>query len=512
MQRGRTTTKTTKGEGNVAVLPPTETQEAAAVNASNDKSKAQATNGKAKDDDLSFWDFAAGLGDRWLTGDLKTYIYRCWPKIDRQQERVYIAIVQQPIDEQYLLENFGSGRYLVMLKDRHKLLRKHTASVHNRGYPPQVDPSEVIDDPANNAFFKSWGKKANGSAEQGKKEVVGETSEILRTVYEHGKVDPALVDLWKDTAQQRDQLAKLLSDRQANAAPTQAPPQPDLLGILASVKTLQADPLAMLEKLKGFFPAREPERPKAEPAPTNSLDELKKVLEVFGQAKTLFTPEAAPEAAAAVETSPDASAWENVAVQLPSQMAPIIGAIANLIAVIKTPAGAAAPMAAGMPVAAPTVATFNPYDAAAMQEYLRQQKAAARPQSAPAAGPSPVAPAASYGAAAAPGAAEAQPAADDAILAQVAMLVSQAINCMNRGIDGHVCADAFIDLSGELAYDSLVAQIKATTVPVVVELAKSIPELKNQVTSFEEQLKVFITEFVAGPEYIETQETVNENS
>jgi hypothetical protein len=66
--------KTTKGDGNVAVLSPAEAQEAALpAEPSNGNSKAQATNGKAKDDDvLSFWDFAASLGDRWFAGNLKT--------------------------------------------------------------------------------------------------------------------------------------------------------------------------------------------------------------------------------------------------------------------------------------------------------------------------------------------------------------------------------------------------------------------------------------------------------
>ena len=66
--------KTTKGDGNAAVLSPAEAQEAASpAEPSNDNSKTEATNGKAKDDDLlSFWDFAASLGDRWFAGNLKT--------------------------------------------------------------------------------------------------------------------------------------------------------------------------------------------------------------------------------------------------------------------------------------------------------------------------------------------------------------------------------------------------------------------------------------------------------
>ena len=73
MRKGRMM-KTTKGDGNAAVLSPAEAQEAALpAEPSNGNSKAQATNGKAKDDDvLSFWDFAASLGDRWFAGNLKT--------------------------------------------------------------------------------------------------------------------------------------------------------------------------------------------------------------------------------------------------------------------------------------------------------------------------------------------------------------------------------------------------------------------------------------------------------
>jgi hypothetical protein len=87
--------------------------------------------------------------------DLKAYVYRVWPKIDKQQDRVYIAIVQEPVDEDYLLRHFGSGRYLIMIKDRGKLLRKHTVSVHSQAFPPRVDESEVIADPANDAFFQA---------------------------------------------------------------------------------------------------------------------------------------------------------------------------------------------------------------------------------------------------------------------------------------------------------------------------------------------------------------------
>jgi hypothetical protein len=139
-----------------------------------------------KSEQMSFWDYAESFGDQWLGGDLKAYIYRVWPKIDRQQDKVYLSIVQEPPTKEFLLRSYGSACYLVLTKRRGKLLRKHTASVHNRQFPPKLDESEVIDDPANESYFRAWGsKKLNGDAVQGNRESgKGETAEILREVFE----------------------------------------------------------------------------------------------------------------------------------------------------------------------------------------------------------------------------------------------------------------------------------------------------------------------------------------
>jgi hypothetical protein len=118
------------------------------------------------EDGLSFWDFAAGLGDRWSTGDLKTVVYRTWPRIDKKEEAVYLTITQEPPTEQSLLESFGSGRYLVFIKDRGKMLRKKTASVSHPDCPPKVNESEVLtDDPANASYFAGWGRKRRSLTE-----------------------------------------------------------------------------------------------------------------------------------------------------------------------------------------------------------------------------------------------------------------------------------------------------------------------------------------------------------
>jgi hypothetical protein len=86
-------------------------------------------------------------------------------------------------------------------------------------------------------------------------------------------------------------------------------------------------------------------------------------------------------------------------------------------------------------------------------------------------------------------------------MSQLVSLINQALNCMNRGIDGHQCAQAIIDLNGQLAHEALAQQIKAAGVPIIVELAKGIPELTAQVSAYEAPLRAFIEDFLEGPQY-----------
>src|SRR5262249_40853505 len=84
--------------------------------------------------------------------------------------------------------------------------------------------------------------------------------------------------------------------------------------------------------------------------------------------------------------------------------APILNGISGIIMAAKSKPGDT-PAMAGMP-AAPVPTAFNPYDASAMQQYLRAQKTAATPaQPAPAPRPSPVTSPPGPGAAARAGAA-----------------------------------------------------------------------------------------------------------
>jgi hypothetical protein len=60
-------------------------------------------------------------------------------------------------------QNFGSGRYLLILRDGRTLLRKHTVTVHNPAHPPKVDESEVQREPGNESYFCVWAKQPSNT-------------------------------------------------------------------------------------------------------------------------------------------------------------------------------------------------------------------------------------------------------------------------------------------------------------------------------------------------------------
>jgi hypothetical protein len=518
----RTRKQTNRGSNATATLEPTERPANGKPELANGPANGKAEMKAPTTSKVPVWEFLADEErDRDGTG---TWLYRLHPVIDRKPGEHAICRKRGRFTRDDILRDFGSGVYQIQVNNSQgKQLYAETISFHNPTLPPKVDPLEVVvGDPRNASYFEVWGKRSNvGDAKPERETITRENiAEIIRAAQEGNRLDPKMVEWLQSMANARDGLAEKLAQGAAKSpvddlatlakafkemmpspAAAPAPPQPDLLSVIASVKSLQSDPLALMEKLKGFFPAGEPDRPKAEAAPTNSLDELKKLLQVFGEAKTLFTPEAAP-AAAAVAASPDASPWEQVAVQLPGVIAPILNGISGIIMAAKAKPGDT-PAMAGMP-ATPAPIAFNPYDANAMKEYLQAQKmAATRPQPA-APGPSPVA--STPGTGAAPRAAEAQPESQPQdMMQQVLVVVAQALNCLNRDVDGHEAAASIISLNGTLAYETLVQQIQTAGIPVVIELAKNT-ELAPQVAAYEGPLGKFIEEFIEGPDWNDDQD------
>jgi hypothetical protein len=502
-------------ERNVAVLPDgegagiaTDGEGAAVATETKGKGEIQSRKQgkqKSKEDDLSFWDFAAGLGDRWLSGDLKIYCYRIWPRIDTQQERVYISIVQEPIDEEYLLRHFGSGRYLLMLKDRSKLLRKHTVSVHNPAYPPKVHESEVLDHPANDAFFKAWGtKKPDSTAGKSDKQpsVQTDVNTVLTTVLEKtGSFDPKLAELWERTAKERDEMSKKLAEKNAppdllsvakglkDLFPTQPvasepATQMDMATLLRLAKELQPppapNPLELLETAKGLF---------SPPA-----DDLANIDRLLGIADKLASLRGGGGGGRGSQ-----SGW-NLGLDYVRELAPLVPYFGSFFGLRVPGTGAApAPGAAGTAAASPQPTAFDPYQrpdlarqhAQSLNGFAAAQAAAAASPGA-AAAPPPVASASINGTASAA-------ASPNDLLATFQMYGGLVVQALNSGVPGYDFADHITALTGNVTH----AMIAAHGEDALVRTMMSIPEIA---LFGEPRLRTFTKEFLNYEAYLSEEE------
>jgi hypothetical protein len=90
-------------------------------------------------------------------------------------------------------------------------------SLHHHQFPPQVNPDElIVGDPANEVYFKTWGKKSADGDKGDKGAAASDMNTVLNTVLDKaGSFDPKLAVLWESTAQQRDELSKVLAAKNA---------------------------------------------------------------------------------------------------------------------------------------------------------------------------------------------------------------------------------------------------------------------------------------------------------
>ena len=82
-----------------------------------------------------------------------------WPRIAKSDQPHYIGVVHQPIDELWLLENFGSGKYTLRLNNPRKTIETYVCEVHSLDKPPKLDPAELVDCPENERYHTLWPEK-----------------------------------------------------------------------------------------------------------------------------------------------------------------------------------------------------------------------------------------------------------------------------------------------------------------------------------------------------------------
>ena len=139
------------------------------------------------------------------------YLYRVEPYIDRLRagDSKYIMKYDEPIDEQRVLADHGSGRYKAVLNFRKAgaemgdIIDSHYFDLLNMKYPPKVPIGEWTDDPRNKRW--AWAKEANTPAP------VSSTSATDVTQAFHTFMDI------------QDRVAERMQTANAPAAPVQDP-------------------------------------------------------------------------------------------------------------------------------------------------------------------------------------------------------------------------------------------------------------------------------------------------
>jgi hypothetical protein len=66
----------------------------------------------------------------WQNGNT-VYTYRTWPVIDKRDNQHYLCKVSESFDPDYILRNFGSGKYFLQLNNgRGEKIASKTISLH----------------------------------------------------------------------------------------------------------------------------------------------------------------------------------------------------------------------------------------------------------------------------------------------------------------------------------------------------------------------------------------------
>jgi len=186
------------------------------------------------------------------------YVYRRWPRINKSDAPHYIETVRHPIDEEWLLDHHGSGRYSLRLNDRRRTLESFVCEVHDLNRPPKTQPAEIVDCPENARYWELWPGKPGKATVSGTATAV-DSAAATAAVTEMAAIAKQALQKAKETPAEpkspdaiSEATAKLVLEmaagRDALAAKLATMPQQDKA----------TDPLVLLKTAKDLFAAPDP--------------------------------------------------------------------------------------------------------------------------------------------------------------------------------------------------------------------------------------------------------------
>ena len=438
--------------------------------------------------DLEFFErLASCKPDDWQTG-FKVYVYRVWPIIDRKDGQHFLAKVNEPFDPDYILRNWGSGKYHLKLNNQQgKTLATTTISCHNPDFPPRVDPAEVVvSDPRNDQYFKVWAKRQEAEPESIRitdSSAVGQAmQELGRIAREKPTVDKALADLYLETAKARDSLVEKIGSKQDSGVADHLLALEKFLNLVERLQSKERPTqtvnqfatveaiLSLVEKLRPTEQARNP------------VAQLKEMVDLVGSLKETF---GTSESEGVTTNHEGTSAWERVAAMAFDSIKPAMPAIGNVIA-LKLAQTQTAPPKTSPTATGNQFSNINPSGVTPSTQPTPSQSAERPPAETGATGSTPI--------------------AADLMLHQLATL---AIGALNLGMTGEQFAEQLSYRYGGAIYD----QITAIPQEQLFSAIKVTPQVWQMLAPFESVLPDFIVEFYAwGGEEEPGEHPVNESA
>ena len=245
------------------------------------------------------------------------YVYRNEPITDRTRsgESKYIMQYAEPVDEDRLLADHGSGRYKLMLNFRKAGAERGEAvdiayiSLLNTNFPPKIPPGEWVDDNRNRQW--AWAKKYF-PAEQGNAAAAGQ-ADPLKTLETFNKIRKDVVDEMRPTETPAGQMLTLAT-------------------ILEKLRPVSEDKLTPLlfnqycEMTREFIKSKSEERPNS----TNGLEMIKEVVkgfrELVPQVQQLI-----PGAAEGHAARSRLNSWQEFTVALAPHFSTVFSPLVNLL-------------------------------------------------------------------------------------------------------------------------------------------------------------------------------------
>ena len=240
----------------------------------------------------------------------KVYLYRVWPIIDKKGDDHFLAKLSEPFDEDYLLKNWGSGRYHLRLNGTAgQGIASQTVAIHNPDHPPKVDPLEVVEsEPRNKVYFEVWGPRAaKADTPPADTAAVQELSKLASKVLDQRSGAPAeqasglsdaATTLLLGMSKGRDELAEKLA---TVAGASGGDPIAALDRAVELIKKLQADsgrpaagdPIAALDRAVSLLQKLQPP---ATPQPAKSpVEQVTEMLDLYARLKENMAPAVAAD-------------------------------------------------------------------------------------------------------------------------------------------------------------------------------------------------------------------------